>query len=393
MNTIFIADFDFNPRAKVRLKRFLEERFKPTGIVFLLFDRDDQKQLRWRDNSIRGFVYRKLSTFAKRLYYFLLPQFKFIESKSFRKAARDSDEPIIVVPYFDQCDELVCICSEYLHDLPGNHKLFVFNQKKELKEVDLSKPELPYIEYHVCWHCNLKCKGCGHHSNLYGQPRMGDLDQYVADLERLSELFRNIRTIHLLGGEPLLNKELPAFIRQTRRVFAHSSIAVVTNGLPLPQADKAVFQAMKDTDAHFMITCYPVTENCREAITRVCEQEQVKFYFSPLVRRFTRQRRRWRYFDPNESFRKCKYKYCHFLNDGKISVCPAPQIQEQSKQYVPVHFRVSAADSINLYDPSIRSGYDILDRFNCSIPFCRYCDSSLESFRWEGHHQAFYDFR
>lgn len=37
---------------------------------------------------------------------------------------------------------------------------------KMIYPIDYNKPQLSYIEYHVSNHCNLKCKGCGHYSNL-----------------------------------------------------------------------------------------------------------------------------------------------------------------------------------------------------------------------------------
>ena len=212
-------------------------------------------------------------------------------------------------------------------------------------------------------------------------------------MERLSKLFRGINCIHLLGGEPLMNRELPSFIIETRRIFSNSTIQVVTNGLLIPKTNEHVFDAMRNTDAMFMITCYPPTDAAREDITSILKNENIKYIFSPVIKKFLRHKHRQQYFDPNESFRKCFNKHWHFLHDGKLSVCPTPTILEQSKGLLPVDFRVSDADFIDIYDPSIKSGYDILDRLHCSIPFCRYCDSAQESYKWEGNYTEWFDFR
>jgi len=57
----------------------------------------------------------------------------------------------------------------------------ILNQFGELasyiKHISYCKPVLPYVEYHVSDYCNLKCKGCGHFSNiclLYTSPSPRD---------------------------------------------------------------------------------------------------------------------------------------------------------------------------------------------------------------------------
>lgn len=65
---------------------------------------------------------------------------------------------------------------------------------------NVSLPELEYIEYHISWHCNLKCKGCGHLSNLCDEELFGDLEKYIKDLSRLHQLVDNISVIRLMGG-------------------------------------------------------------------------------------------------------------------------------------------------------------------------------------------------
>ena len=89
---------------------------------------------------------------------------------------------------------------------------------KMLYYIDIRKPYLDYFEYHISDHCNLKCRGCGHYSNI-AIPRFGDLEKYIKDLERLKELFWGIKTIRLMGGEPLLNNKLSDFMFYTRDFF------------------------------------------------------------------------------------------------------------------------------------------------------------------------------
>ena len=213
-------------------------------------------------------------------------------------------------------------------------------------------------------------------------------------MERMCELFSTIRTIHLMGGEPLLNPDLPSYIMEARRIFPNSRIVVYTNGLLIPRAGKVLFDAIRNNDACFLITCYPPTGEIKEKIIEVCENEQVDYSFLPKVHYFYRQKRRWRYFDAGKAYKRCSYSFCHTLDDGKLCVCTAPIAEEQAKDLSPSICRVSSYDTINIYSPEIKNGYDILDRFSNPIPFCRFCDTKKgERFKWEGHYSLPIDWR
>ena len=92
---------------------------------------------------------------------------------------------------------------------------------------------LPYVEYHVADHCNLNCKGCVHFSPLVNDKVFPTFTEVKSDLQHLSRLVPYIDTIRILGGEPLLNPELPQYMQMTREIYPYAKISVVTNGLLL----------------------------------------------------------------------------------------------------------------------------------------------------------------
>ena len=64
------------------------------------------------------------------------------------------------------------------------------------------------FEIHLCDHCNLNCKGCGHFSPL-AQKRFLDPAVFERDCRQLSKLSnRKIELIDLMGGEPLLHPHI-----------------------------------------------------------------------------------------------------------------------------------------------------------------------------------------
>jgi ABC-2 type transport system ATP-binding protein len=64
------------------------------------------------------------------------------------------------------------------------------------------------------------------------EPTFTDLEQYTKDIRTLSKKLA-IRTIRLMGGEPLLHPRVNDFMRVTREAYPHSKIFIVTNGLLL----------------------------------------------------------------------------------------------------------------------------------------------------------------
>lgn len=246
--------------------------------------------------------------------------------------------------------------------------------------IDVSKPRFDYIEYHVADHCNLKCKGCGHLSNV-AKPAFGNLGQFRKDLIRLKELFWGIERIRLMGGEPLLNPELPEFIASAREAFPDTNIRVVSNGLLIPRADDRLLRTMRDCDAGFDVSQYPPTQSIKEDIELRCMENEVQLSLSPLITEFHRRKKEAPP-DAQTAFDKCASSHCHFLLDGKISLCPGPILSKRFSDIVErVYFE---EDIIDLYDKSL-TGFALNEVFSKPNRRCAFC-GNYEQFEWEGNY-------
>ena len=69
----------------------------------------------------------------------------------------------------------------------------------------VKKPVLEYVESEITQFCNLNCKGCADFINLVSDKKHYDLEEFMRDYTRLSELFCTVKKIRLMGGESLLN--------------------------------------------------------------------------------------------------------------------------------------------------------------------------------------------
>ena len=116
---------------------------------------------------------------------------------------------------------------------------------------------MPYIEFHVVDSCNLNCKGCVHFSPLVRGEKFADFETVKRDLLQLKKLVSYIDNIHILGGEPFLNRELDKYVDLVRNVYQFSEISIVTNGLLLMNMDEKVINAIMRNEAKIQISVYP----------------------------------------------------------------------------------------------------------------------------------------
>lgn len=264
---------------------------------------------------------------------------------------------------------------------------FIRDFSEEIFPICYDKPRLDYFEYHVAWQCNLRCKGCGHKSNIYHGNRMGDYDKYKKDICRLKELFWGVKRIRLMGGEPLLNDKLSDFILETRKIFPDSDIRIVTNGLLIPDIKGDLYETMRKTGAEFDISQYPPTKEKKEEIEIKCINERVGASFSPVVESFFSNVDVEGNQDVIKSYNKCKNSMygssgCHFLLDGCISMCGVPILHRENGDDYALDTK---EDIIDIYDSKI-TGDRILELFSQPIISCKYCDwDNLKFFDWEGH--------
>lgn len=208
---------------------------------------------------------------------------------------------------------------------------------------------LPYLEFHVVDHCNLNCKGCVHFSPLVESKKFADFEIVKNDFTQLKKIVSYIDKIHILGGEPLLNEELDAYIYLVREIYPYSEVSVVTNGLLLSQMKRKVVEALKDTGAQIVISMYPPILNKIDEIVDKVKKEGVKIVCSDVVSEFSYT------FDNKGGHARgvqeihCK---CPNLYEGHLAVCPPIAYMKYFNNYYKQHW--SYEDGlINIYDSQL----------------------------------------
>jgi len=251
-----------------------------------------------------------------------------------------------------------------------------------IKKISGKKPTLYYMEVGVAEHCNLNCKGCTSFSNIIEGKVFFDLAQFKSDITRLSELFGNIRNITLLGGEPLLNEELPQFIIESRKVFPKALIRVVTNGLLCKSMSEELINALRDNNALLHITQYQPLFNTIDSLKLQLKSKDINFLVGTPVKQFCKIYRAEGDSDVKRTFKRCLQKRCNYLSSGYLSTCKFVDLV----RWFDGHFGTSIYESvkddkINIYDTET-DGFRIKKRLSKPISSCRYC-AEQEWFDWE----------
>lgn len=242
----------------------------------------------------------------------------------------------------------------------------------------IQKVELRYLETHLTDHCNLNCKGCGHFAPL-ADKWFADVESFKKDMNRLYQLFGNIRIIRLMGGEPLLHPEVECFLMITRIKFPKSNIRLVTNGYGLLRMSNSFFQACRINNIGIDWTVYPPIKHKINEIKKVIINNDLDLKMANATHFFA-HRNLYGNSDPEMAMKICRsLHYYPFFLEGKLYPCPLPALAK----YFNRRFKISIPNNgyINIHTTNL-SKRRIISTLNKPIDACRFCSYELPQFDW-----------
>ena len=255
-------------------------------------------------------------------------------------------------------------------------KKFIKKKYHELRIFYLKRISNSFqFEVQLADHCNLNCVGCSHFSPI-ADDNFLNIDSYRKDCERLSELAKNhVYEIHLLGGEPLLHKDIVDIIEITRKNFKKSDIKIFTNAILLDRMNSDFWNSCKKNNIIIVLSMYPININ----IKKICElafEYQVKISrensgFTMLFRKDVYDTEGAQ--NIKKTFKQCK-PLCYQFYEGKLYMCRAPAYIKYINKYFSKEFKVSCVDYVDIYQA--KNLKTLTKYFRKPIPFCRYCNKS-----------------
>lgn len=279
-----------------------------------------------------------------------------------------------------------------------SHKVWtIFGIKIKYKRKNyvepIVKPFLKYLETHVVDHCNLNCKACCHYCNVTPENFI-KVEDFERDMKTLSDKF-DIGQIRLMGGEPLLHKQVNEFMKITRKYFPNSDIRIVTNGILLAKQDEDFWNTLKETNVRVDMTKYPIGGTTFSEGLDAIGSHLFKYYRDDVNGYCVHKNAMGEFWiaayfqltmnstgpsDINESFKKCPYKRCINLINGKLTHCPTAGYMKNYNNYF--HKNLAQEEGIDIYT---HSAQEIVEYLKQPVETCKYCvfDGDVKLQKWE----------
>ncbi|MEI0685692.1 radical SAM protein [Brachyspira pilosicoli] len=260
----------------------------------------------------------------------------------------------------------------YSKFFPDNNNI-TYEQLKRVTPQDF----LYLVEINLAEHCNLHCFSCNHFSQL-AKERYVSIESFENDIKRLYEITNGrIYQLMLLGGEPLLNKNINEYIKIIRKYFSNNAISIYTNGIMLLKKDEEFWNVCKENKIQIIVTVYDINIDI-DAIEKKAKEYNIIFVTSE--NKSFNEKVSWKFvLDLNKSqdafysFINCFHaNHCIHLKDGKLYTCPIIPNIEHFNKYFNKNLEVTELDYIDIY--KAKDYNEILQFLAKPVPFCRYCD-------------------
>lgn len=267
--------------------------------------------------------------------------------------------------------------------LYGQELLF---HKKTLNQANLitryiDRDELDTLEIHVADHCNLNCKNCSMFCGLVKKPKYSDYMQTQNSLYILKGIFNHIKRIRVIGGEPLLNRELDKYLYMIRNIYPNSNIRVITNGILVTAMKDNLITAFKETASKLIVTSYLPLIKRIDKINDFLKEKGINYEISEVVTDFQKIYDYTGKQDKYLSFNACHWKgACATLYENQIAPCFVPFVIKNLSENFNLNISTSGILKLN---SEVLNKEKIRKLFNTPFDMCKYCAPRGITAKWE----------
>ena len=248
---------------------------------------------------------------------------------------------------------------KFLKEL-GKNKLFYFHFG-----FGFTKYIIPLLEIQVVNHCNLNCCGCSHFSNISDEFFI-EIESLKRDLKDLSSKFI-VKKISLIGGEPLLHKNLKEIINEIKKIFPYVQIIISTNGILIPSLSKDFLSFLRKENVMFELSKYPITSSIFSNILDSIEERELLsgIYIRNSFRKYINIKGNS---NIDKNYKNCLMKHCITLLNGNLYHCPfSIYVENFNKRFKQ---KIKVDEGINIKNSSAK---EILKYTKNPIETCRFC--------------------
>lgn len=182
---------------------------------------------------------------------------------------------------------------------------------------------IPYVELTISAQCTLHCKDCANFMQYYDKPAPMNLDNVLAWTNAFLEAVDYIIRFRVMGGEALMQKDLPKVLKVILDSPKVEQMQLVSNATLIPKPD--VMSVLKNPKASIHFSDYGESVSPkRKMIVDKCLSEGVMVRASPYINWSDYGDTSVRTSDINEikSIYKSCQNICKHIWNGELHVCP-----------------------------------------------------------------------
>ena len=235
------------------------------------------------------------------------------------------------------------------------------------------------LQIPVVKHCNLNCNRCYHFSNLVSGKEIYRFEDYKRDIADIKQLAFSIGEVRFLGGEPLLNDNLLAYIEHMHLMFPYAVLKIVTNGLLITRLSPQQCAVLSRLNVIISVSLYAPLHNRFDAIETFLICNGIRYEIFRVGTRFDKiLLKNADLQNAHKVADNCEK--CVILYNGRIGRCAPGMFISDFNRY----FRTNYPEGNEQKLEEFRSAKDVLCYLDKEVPLCKWCtgDGQVESYPW-----------
>ena len=260
-----------------------------------------------------------------------------------------------------------------------NAIIMTFHEFFYVERIGEKKKRMALLYIPVTRHCNLNCVRCVYMCPLVKKPVNFNSNDYEKYLAKLHSIIGNtLQSIHLAGGEPLLNPEIERIVGISRKYFKSAEIILITNGILISKMPETLWRNCSENEITVSLSYYGLDLDYNY-IAGLMKKFNVKFNIGneeDYKRKIGKVMER--YFpidltglqDGKDSYRRCYTAIFNVLNpDGRIHFCCQSSVSDIFVNYfeknIPVEYGIDIME--------IKSKEELFEYLSHPGRLCDYC--------------------
>ena len=179
--------------------------------------------------------------------------------------------------------------------------------------------------------CTLKCKECWHLIPKYLYYKNVKLKNYSYEeiepiIDNLLNSVDKINHFGLLGGEPLLNKDLPLIINKLVSSNKVKKIHIISNGTV--KIGEELISFLQNKKIVFVISDYGKLSKQKNSLIEKCKQKKIRYHIRKCIKDGwintgdPEVNLRRSLSELKDIFSNCRVRLCPLILNGKLYICP-----------------------------------------------------------------------